>query len=30
MNLLRANSYELRQDEPIPEKYNNLTLSEVI
>ena len=24
MNLLRANSYELRQDEPIPEKYNNL------
>ena len=30
MNLLRANGYELRQDEPIPEKYNNLTLSEVI
>ena len=30
MNLLRVNGYELRQDEPIPEKYNNLTLSEVI
>ena len=30
MNLLRVNGYELRQDEPIPEKYNNLALSEVI
>lgn len=30
MNLLKEHGYELRQNEPIPEKYNNLNIYEVV
>ena len=30
MNLLKEHGYELRQNEPIPEKYNNLNIYEAV